>query len=502
MGAAVRSRGRKPSAVWAIVVAALAFTAPARAADPNPAAVDRVMADALKAWQVPGAAVVVVRGDKTLVLKGYGRKALASPDAVTADTLFPLASCSKAFTSALLATFADEGKLNWDDPVRNHLPSFRLNDPNADAMVTIRDLLSHRTGVGGHDLLWYRSKWGVDDVLKKIEQIPPSYPFRDGFQYSSLMYMAAGRGVARAAGEPWEKLVRRRLCDPLGMGCYFTTKDIPPLADRAAGHRLGKKGVENMPPFEMPEPNPAGSVHATARDLAAWLKFHIAGGKAPDGKRLVSERNLTETHSPQTIIRLEGAARAMNPDTIQLSYGLGWVVCDHRGKRVVLHGGQIDGFRVQITFLPEQQLGFALLNNLHETRMNQAVTNSLIDLYGDLPPRDWNAFFLKVVADDEAAKRAELAARDKSRAKDTRPSLALGEYAGEYGHPVWGAVKVTEREGRLALEWSTFRCAMEHYQRDEFRITEGHFEDKLAEFAGAGGKATAVRFHGEVFRKK
>lgn len=459
------------------------------------------MADALKAWNVPGVAVAVVRGDKTLVLKGYGRKALANPDAVTPDTLFPLASCSKAFTSALLATLADEGKIHWDDPVRNHLP-FRLSDPHADAMVTVRDLLSHRTGVGGHDLLWYRSPWGVDAVLKKVELLPLSYPFRGGFEYSSLMYMAAGRAAARVTGQPWEKLVRTRLCDPLGMGCYFTTTDIPPLADRAAGHRRGKGGVEPMAAFEMREPNPAGSVHATARDLAAWLKFHIAGGKAPDGRRLVSAQNLTETHTPQAIIRLEGAARAMNPDTVQLSYGMGWVVCDHRGKRVLLHGGQIDGFRVQLTFLPDEKLGFVLLNNLHETRMNQAVTNTLIDLYCDLPPRDWNAFFLKVVADDEAAKRAEIAARDKARRRDTKPSLAIREYAGEYENPIWGTAKVSESEGKLVLKWSTFRCPLEHYQLDEFRVTEGHFEDRLAEFAGAGGKATAVRFHGEVFKRK
>lgn len=471
---------------------ALALASPAGAADPAPAAVDRVMAHALKAWEVPGAAVVVVRGDKTLVLKGFGRKSLASPDAVTPDTLFPLASCSKAFTSALLATLADEGKLNWDDPVRNHLPNFRLSDPNADAMVTLRDLLSHRTGVGGHDLLWYRSPWGVDEVLKKVELLPLSYPFRGGFEYSSLMFMAAGRAASRVTGEPWEKLVRRRLCDPLGMGCYFSTTEIPPLADRASGHRRGKTGVEPMPPFEMAEPNPAGSVHATARALAAWLKYHLAA----------KSKNLAETHSPQAIIRLEGAAKAMNPDTVQLSYGMGWVVCDHRGKRVVLHGGQIDGFRVQLAFLPEEKLGVALLNNLHETRMNQAVTNTLIDLYCDLPPRDWNAFFLKVVADDEAAKRSEIAARDAARKVGTKPSLVLVEYAGEYENPIWGTAKVTATDGKLGLEWSTFRCPLEHYQLDEFRVTDGHFADRLAEFAGAGGKVTAVRFHGEVFKKK
>ncbi|HUR55229.1 MAG TPA: serine hydrolase [Gemmataceae bacterium] len=481
---------------------AVALAPPARAADPTSAAVDRVMTDALKSWQVPGAALVVVRGDQTLVLKGYGRKSLATPDAVTPDTLFPLASCSKAFTSALLATLADEGKVNWDDPVRNHLPSFRLADPHADAMVTMRDLLSHRTGLGGHDLLWYRAPWGVDEVLKKIEKMPLDYPFRGGFEYSSLMYMAAGRAAARVTGQAWEKLVRDRLCDPLGMGCYFTTKDIPPLADRTGGHRRGKNGVEAMATYEMPEPNPAGSVHATARDLAAWLKFQIAGGVTGNGRRLVSAQNLIETRTPQNIIRLDGAARRMNPDTTQLSYGLGWVICDHRGKLVVAHGGQIDGGRVQITFLPDEKLGIALLNNLHESRMNQAVTNTLIDMYCNLPPRDWNAFFQKIVTDDEAAKRDALAARDKARMPNTKPSVAAEGFAGEYEHPVWGTAKVVAAGGKLVVEWSSFRCPLEHYQNDEFRITDGHFADELVEFAGPGGKVTAVRFHDVVYRRK
>lgn len=488
-----------------LIASWLIFAAPAavRAADPEPAAVDRVIADALTAWEVPGAALVVVRGDQVAILKGYGRKHLDRPEPVTPDTVFPLASCTKAFTATLLAMLVDEGKLGWDDPVRDRLPGFRLSDPHADALVTMRDLLAHRTGVGGHDLLWYRSPWGVDEVLKRIDKIPLDYPFRGGFDYSSLMYMAAGRAAARQIGEPWEKLVRDRITAPLGMtGVTFTTKDIPPTADRAGGHRRAKTGkVEPMAWYEMAEPNSAGSVNATARDLAAWLKFQLAGGVV-SGQRLVSEKNLTETRMPQTIIRLEGAARAMNPDTHQLSYGLGWVVGDHRGKLVVAHGGQIDGFRVQITFLPEEKIGFAVLNNLHETRMNQAITNGLIDLYCGLPGRDWNGFFRKFVADTAAAKQAALDARNKARDPNTKPSLALEGYAGEYEHPAFGKVKIAAAGGKLVLQWSTFRCPLEHFQNDVFRIADGYLADKMVEFAGTPDKGTtALRFEEAVFRK-
>lgn len=489
-----------------IVLLAAALLSPAgplRAADPPAADVDRVMAEARAAWEVPGAAVVVVRGDRVAVLKGYGRKIVGTLDPVTADTVFPLASCTKAFTATLLAILVDDGKLGWDDPVRDHLPGFKLADPHADAMVTLRDLLAHRTGVGGNDLLWYRSPLRIDDVLTRVEKLPLSYPFRGGFEYSSLMYMAAGRAAAHRAGKPWEVIVKERITDPLGMtGVRFTSRGIPPTADRATGHERTKAGaVRVMPAYDMPEPNPAGSVHATARDLAEWLKFQLANGVA-GGKRLVSEKNLAETRSPQAIIRLEGNARAMNPDTTQLSYGLGWVVSDHRGKRVVAHGGMIDGFRVQMTFLPDEKLGIAVLNNLHETRMNQAVTNTLIDRYCDLPPRDWNAFFRKLVADADASRLAALAARDKARDPGVKPTLAADGYAGGYDDAVYGAAKVTATDGKLALEWSSFRCPLEHFRGDSFRVTEGYFEDKLVDFAPTPAGATAVRFMGVVFRKK
>ena len=484
-----------------VLLLLFALPSPAVAADVEPAVVDRVMADALAAWDVPGAALVVVRGDQVLILKGYGRKNISKPDPVTPDTLFPLASCTKAFTSTLLAMLADDGKIGWDDRVTEHLPGFKLADPHADAMVAIRDLLSHRTGVPGNDLLWYRAPWTIDDVLGKVDRLPLTYPFRGGFDYNSIMYMAAGRAAARRGGQPWEKLVKERITDPLGMkGVRFTTAEIPADADRATGHQRKSK-VAVMPDYPMPEPNPSGSIHASARDLGEWLKFHLAGGVV-NGKRLVSEKNLNETKMPQNIIRLEGNAKAMNPDTTQLSYGLGWVVSDHRGKRVIAHGGQIDGIRVQITMLPDEKLGFAVLNNLHETRMNQAVTNSLIDRYCGLSPRDWNGFFLKIVSDAAAARTAAIAERNKARKPDTKPSLALSAYTGEYSHEVYGKLKVSEKDGRLSLEWSGFKCPLEHFQVDSFRITEGYFEEKLVEFAGDATQVTAVRFSGLVFKRQ
>jgi CubicO group peptidase (beta-lactamase class C family) len=474
------------------------------AAEPEPAAVDKLAVAALAAWDVPGLAVVVVRGDDTRVLKGYGTRTLGKPGPVTPDTVFPLASCSKAFTITLLAMLADDEVMAWDDPVRKHLPTFRLSDPNADALLTVRDLLCHRSGIGGHDLLWYRAPWGIDEIVERAQKLPLDYPFRGGFRYSSIPLLVAGRAIEKRTGKKWEELVRTRVCDPLGMtGVTFTTTDIPKDSDRATGYRIGKGGkVEAMPVYEMKEPNPSGSVNATARDLAAWLTFHLGRGVGPDGKRLVSVKNLGETHTPQNLIRMEGAAKLLNPETVQLTYAMGWLVYDYRGKKVLSHGGMIDGFRVQLTFLPDENLGFAVLCNLHDTRMTAALTNSLIDLYCGFPAKDWNVYYRKIVDDEAAERKRMIEARNKSRDSDKKPSLAPAGYAGEYTHPAYGPATVTEKGGTLALVYGNFTCPLEHFEGDTFRVTEGFFEDQLVPFTVKDGKATGVKFGGQEFTTK
>jgi CubicO group peptidase (beta-lactamase class C family) len=480
------------------LLAVLLAAPPVRAAEPDVAAVDKLVADAMQAWDAPGAALVVVRGDRIIHLKGYGRRQHDKPDAITPDTLFPIASCTKAFTATLLAMLADDGKLDWDDRASKHLPGFKLADAEASEKVTLRDLLAHRTGVPGHDLLWYGTRLTVDDVLAKVDILQPTYPFRGGFEYNSIMYMAAGRAAERITKQPWDALVKDRITGPLGMaGIRFTTKNLP--ADHAIGQVKGAK-LATMPMFEMPEPNPAGSIHASARDLGAWLKFQLSGGVV-GGKRLVSEKNLLETRTPQNTVKLVGLARAMNPDTEKLQYGLGWVVLDHRGKRVCTHGGQIDGFRTQITLLPDEKLGFAILNNLHETRMNQALTNTLIDAYCGLSERDWNAFFLKIVAEVERGKQDALAARNAARKPEAKPSLPLASYAGTYRHPVFGDAKVTVADDKPVFAWGRFTAPMEHFESDSFRIMDGYFAEKLLEFTIAAGKPTAMRFHGSLFER-
>lgn len=491
--------------IWAVRLALVTFAGllavPARAAEPTPEAVDALAEAALKEFRVPGAAVVVVRGDQTVILKGYGVRAIGGNAPVTADTVFPLASCTKQFTTALLAVLADDGVIAWDDKVQKHLPAFKLSDPNANALLTVRDLLTHRTGLGAHDLLWYHAPWSIDHTLKQVPLLPLDYPFRGGYRYSSIPYLAAGRIAEIAGKDKWEKQVRDRVTDPIGMtGVTFTTPDIPKDADRALGHRVNKdEKIERMAAYELKEPNPAGSMNATARDMVAWLQFQVSDGIAPSGKRLVSVKNLLETRTPQNLIRLGENAKRQFPDTVQMSYAMGWVVNDYRGLKVIGHGGLADGFRVQLTLVPDKELGFAVLTNLHDTRMPMALTNALVDAYCDLKPKDWNAHYTQLEAELVAAKETALKARNAARAANVKPTLEAKEYAGEYKHAAYGTATVTESEGKLTAKFSGFGYPLEHYERDTWRVTGGFFEDELAVFTVKNGKVVGLKLSGIDF---
>jgi CubicO group peptidase (beta-lactamase class C family) len=434
-------------------------------------AVDQAVRQALKAWHVPGAAVAIVRDDEVIYLAGHGVREAGEKAPVTPDTLFPIASCTKSFTTAALAILVDEGKVGWDDPVRKHLPFFHLSDPLADDEVKLRDLLCHRTGLAGHDLMWYRSPWGPEERVRRTGLLPLDRPFRSAFQYQSTMFTAAGLAIGSASGQSWADFVQKRLFDPLGMkSCLFTTTAAEKVADRALPHRLNGLGEPAVIPFyPMPVPDAAGTIQATARDLSAWLRFHLGDGTFA-GQRIVSARNLEETHRPQMMLHMDRMDHAMFPRTHQMSYGMGWVIQDHCGHQLLQHAGAIDGFRAHFTLVPGERLGLVILNNLQQTRMNIALSNRLLDLLLGLPPHDWNALILAA----QRRERQEVAAQEREelsrRHLDTHPSRELAAYQGNYDHPAYGRIRVALEGDGLRWHWNNFSGLLVHYHYDTFNL--------------------------------
>jgi CubicO group peptidase (beta-lactamase class C family) len=473
------------------------------AQSPDAATIDALMQEALKSWNVPGASLAIVRGNEVIHLKGYGVKDLKTAQPVTPDTIFAIGSTSKAFTTAAMAILVDDGKMNWDDPVRKHIPWFRLSDPLANEFVTMRDIVCHRTGLSRNDLLWYASPWKGEEIIRKVGFVKLSRPFRSTYQYQNIMFLTAGHAVGMISGGTWESFVEQRIFNPLGMkNSNFSATVAEKAADHATPHRKNKEEkVELIPWRNIDNIGPAGSINLTARDLSAWARMQLNGGKF-DGRQIISTANLAETHTPQMVVRMEPQARAMNPDTTMMNYGLGWMIQDYRGRQIISHGGNIDGFTARITLIPEAKIGIIILANLNGASMNTAASNNLTDLLLGLKQKDWNTILGEQVKKNEAEAKARLKEREDKRFKETKPSRELAAYTGSYEDPAYGTATVALDQGALVLEWSSFKLRLEHFHFDTFVVREGRLENEQIVFTlGADGEVASMKLLETDFRK-
>lgn len=474
------------------MIAALLTAVFSSAGDPLADRIGTEAVEHLKQFQIRNVVVVVVQGDRTILRTVISTP--QSPRTLTTRTLLPIGSCTKAFTSAAIASLVVEGKLGWDDPVRRHRPTFRLADAEADRLVTIRDLLSHRTGLAGHDLLWYRAAWPLDDAIGKLVHLPLAGPFRKSFHYSSLTFAAGGFAAARADGRSWPELIRARVAKPAGIErIAFTTAEAKKLGSVATGDRLTDDGrLEAMPPYDMAEPNPAGSIHLDAHGLERWLRYQLDP----------ANKFLAETRSPQVDIPLNERVKPFHPQSRQLSYGLGWLVSDEPTP-VILHGGMIDGLRTQITLFPRERLGIALVNDRHESLMNVALSSTIADMILDRPaPKSpWRTTYLDLERADRQAnvdRRREWALRKQQFATSAVP---LEPMTGDYAHPAYGRGRVTLKDGRLTWSWSSFTVPLDRVGDRQFAMTVDPLTGRLIEFISRDGRIAGLTFAEQSFEK-
>jgi CubicO group peptidase (beta-lactamase class C family) len=408
---------------------------------PDTKLLDADVAQAMKHWRVPGLAVVVIAGDEVFV-RGYGVRKQGEAGRVDADTLFSFASCSKGLTVLAMADLVAEKKLTWDDPVRKHLKEFNLADPLAARDVTLRDLLTHRTGLGGHELLWYRSPFSPLEAVQAAGKLPLDQPFRTTFSYQNTMYTAAGLAAARADGRLWTEMIRTRVLKPLKMdGTMLDTASAEKTGRLACTHQLDEdESIVARAPFRWAEPNPAGSVYVSASDLSKWLRFQISG-----------DARLKEVHTPQIVLRDGELDPLLFPHTVQRTYGLGWVIYDHHGQKTLAHGGALDGFRCHVTLIPGKKLAVGVLANLDQTPACAALCARLLDRLLKREPEDWNARL------DELRQRVRKARREAFEAQIAEASrgkpLEPAGYAGDYTHPAYGPARIRVKEGVVRFRW-------------------------------------------------
>ena len=442
----------------------------ARAAKDDPAAklagMDGFINQALKSWDVPGLSLAVVADGKVIWARGFGQRNVEKNLPMTADTLLPIGSITKSFTTLLMGMLVDEGKLDWDKPVRTYVPEFRTEDELLTARLTPRDLVTHRTGLPRHDLVWYNNQdLTREQIVGRLAHLTASEDLRARYQYNNLMFLAGGFLVEELTGKPWEDVARARILTPLGMTrSTFSDAEAEKDADHARGYREDDDKILLMPFREVGNMGPVGSISSSANEMARYALLQLNRGRVGD-TQLVQPTTMREMHTPQVAV----GALPDQPELGPASYGLGWVIDTYRGKLRVAHGGNIDGFSALLTFFPNDGVAVVALANANGSGLPGIVRNHVVDKLLDLPMKDWNG---EALARRELSRKAAKEAEQKktaTRRSGTKPSHPLADYAGEYENPGYGLLKIDKVAGdKLQVTYNRIVTPLEHWHYDTF----------------------------------
>lgn len=443
-----------------------------------PPDLDAYVATSMRTFDVPGMAVAIVKDGQVLVAKGYGVRKLGDPTPVDEFTMFGIGSNTKAFTTAALATLMDEGKLSWDDPVYQRLPGFVMYDPYVSHEMTIRDLLTHRSGMGlgeGDLLFWPPTTYTRADIVYKLRFMKPVSSFRSHYAYDNLLYMTAGQIIPAVTGISWDDYIRQRIFAPLDMNHSNVSNAAYKPGDNYASPHSNVEGKLQVIPFEvLDNVGPAGSINSCAADMAKWVQLQLNRGKFPDGStHLFSEQRSKEMSSPQTILPTNDPPPPLAALKAKFAaYGLGWGLRDYHGRKLVGHTGGVAGFVSRVMLVPEENLGVVILTNAEEGGAFDSILFHVLDYYFQLPPTDWIAAF-KTVRDTEVGEaKATMKKAEAARAANSKPSLPLEKYAGVYNDAWYGPITVRMENGGLVISFDhtpNMIGDLEHWQYDTFK---------------------------------
>jgi CubicO group peptidase (beta-lactamase class C family) len=423
----------------------------------SPATIDATVARAMKAFQVPGMAVGIIKDGKLFYAKGYGVRELGKPNKVDADTLFQIGSNTKAFTAAALALLVDEGKIHWDDKVIDYLPQFRMQDPYVTREFTIRDLLTHRSGLGAGagDLMFFpATDFSRDEIIHGLRYLKPVSGFRSKYDYDNLLYMVAGQIIPAVTGKSWEDFVTERVLDPLQMRpCAASYGRIADRGDVATPHVVISGELKAIPVVNMDVIGPAGTINCSINGMAKWIETQLAAGKTPTGQQLFSAERAEEMWTVNTIVPVNPLLSSMY-HTHFSGYALGWEIQDLLGYQRVAHTGGVLGSVTWVSMIPELKLGVLVFTNQESGIAMNVVGNQILDAYVGAPRRDWVEIGLAYGAErDTAAKTTEDAAA-KIASSAGPPTLPLDAYAGTYRDPWRGEATVRRENDKLILKIS------------------------------------------------
>lgn len=457
-------------------------------------------------WQVPGLGVAVVKDGRVIFKKGYGLRELGTNNLVDTQTIFACASTTKAMTAVCMGMLVDEGKLNWNDAVTKHLPEFRLYDPAVTRELKIRDLFIHNSGVGNADFLWGVMDIPSEEVLRKMEQVKPSYSLRASFIYQNIFYLAAGKVIGRVSGLPWEQFIVERIFKPLGMNRTYPLLASVKEFNHSKPHYFYNNAQHVITPTSADNIGPAGSVSSSIDDISHWMLCMLDSSKY-NGGRLLKPNTWIEMFRPQTIVpasQFYPTMQLIKPNW--MTYGLGWFQHDYKGKKINYHTGSLAGEVAIHAQLPDAKLGVYVFGNLDHAEVRHALVYKTFDLFALGGNRDWSKEFLKLYSDLKVKADKEENDFEAKRMANTQPSLALTNYEGKYTSELYGTAEVKIVNGNLRVTTNNFLTAtLQHWHLDTFRgdYEKAWYGKAIAQFSlNAKGEICKLDFEEMEFTRK
>ncbi len=426
-------------------------------------------------WGIPGFSYGVMRDGKLLTSGGCGYRDVEKKLPATPETLYGVASCSKSFTSCLLAMLVDDGLLDFDVPIRHYIPEFALYDPFASEQVTLRDMLTHRTGLAGHDGMWPDPTIDNHEFMMRLRYLKPNMPFRTVTQYSNTIYSFCGHVAEVVTGDTWENLIRKRIFEPLGMNSsLLSAHEMYKQPNHAQGYWNWEDGKGAVPvaPWEMDVAGPACGVVSNIEDMLKWITLHINEGEF-EGKRLVSKKNMIDMHHPQAPMHMfPWRFPEIEPDG---SYGMAWFVQYYRGRKYVWHTGEIEGFCTLEGFLPDENIGIMLAMNVHKPLNMPILAETCYTVFDRLlgdGPTDWPARLHEWNGKYDAFYYhwdVDLFKGQPAKVEGTALSHKLADYTGAFHDPGYGTLRIAEKDGGLVMHFKDMLVPMEYWHYDVFK---------------------------------
>ena len=405
-------------------------------------------------WKIPGISVVVVKNDSTLYKKTFGKKNFFDDELVDSETIFSMASTTKAFISMSLGILVDRDSISWDDRVVDILPSFKLSDPYITKDARIKDLLTHNLGIGNEDRLWTTDSTSVEEMLLKFSKSPRKYPLRGGYTYQNIMYVVAGQVISKVSGISWQSFVKTNILDKIGLSCTLTwSKDIFEYGNYTFPHQIDyEEGIVHVPFTISDQIGAAGMMWSCSDDMEKYLKFLLNETQLLD-ERILDKKTFNYLFKPQIIVgdSFYPTAKLTNPNW--KTYGLGWYQHDYRGEKIDFHTGSLQGLVAIIGLIRDKNIGVQVFANLDHAELRHAIMYKVMDLFvfSD-DSRDWNREVYNLY--NEMDKKYKKSYLDKFilRDENSKMTLKLIDYSGTYENDMYGRIIVSVKDEKMTLD--------------------------------------------------